>query len=375
MNPPIDCTAAKAAFVPLLQQIQKQNLQQLHWSTSTRQNPQELKWLKDFVEQNSQPLDEPLKVRIHQEFFDCGPLSQLIFDTEITEIILNGPEKIFYEKAGNFFSHPDHFYSDVTFHNFIDRICQEAKICIDLNQPTANGNWRGLRLHLVGPPLSEPNICLTLRRHPENPWTLDQLSAAQWCQPNTKNILTKLVEQHSNLLIVGPTGCGKTSVLNALLQMIPPLQRVICIEDTKEVFLPNSMSCRLLTRQMNNDTLRSFDQSDLVRESLRMRPERLVVGEIRGAEAKDLILALSTGHRGCMSTLHAHSAKEALLRLEMLVQLGAPQWSLTTIRNMIRFALDYVIELEIKDKQRKLKSIQRLCSIEATGYVIEEVLF
>src|SRR5690606_15616349 len=148
----------------------------------------------------------------------------------------------------------------------------------------------------------------------------------------------------------------------------------VTIEDTSEIRLPNAVSVGLLTRRDLNGTLPAYDQSDLLKHALRMRPDRIVVGEVRGAEAKDLLMALSTGHEGGMGTLHADSARQAVLRLEMLVQLGAPQWSVRAIRHLILLGIHAIVVVKKDRNGRRLDSITRITSLEDTGFCFEPVV-
>ena len=175
------------------------------------------------------------------------------------------------------------------------------------------------------------------------------------------------------LSVLGPSGCGKTTLLNCLLQNIPQKQRVIIIEDTDELSQNSHFSCKLLARTVATETLPIISMQDLIKQSLRMRPDRLVVGEVRGEEAKDLLLALSTGHNGFLGSLHAKSGRDALWRLEMLIQMGAPQWSLNTIRKLIFSSIDYIIVVGKQNDRRCLLERVRLAGLEDHGFLLENI--
>ncbi|MEK7357078.1 MAG: ATPase, T2SS/T4P/T4SS family, partial [Bdellovibrionota bacterium] len=240
--------------------------------------------------------------------------------------------------------------------------------------PFADGLWRGCRVHLIVPPASGAEPVLTFRKHPENPWTLAKLVASGWSSEQDAAKLEALVKDRLNFVVIGGTGSGKTSVLNACLASLPVSERTVIIEDTSELRCPNRASSKLLTRRDPQGHLREIDLSELVRHSLRMRPDRLVMGEIRGGEAKDLLMAFATGHTGCMGTLHAESARQALARLEMLVQLGAPQWSTQAVRSVIHFSLQAVVVVgKNKDGARRLEGIYRIVSLEEFGFLIERM--
>lgn len=183
--------------------------------------------------------------------------------------------------------------------------------------------------------------------------------------------LKTFYKDKKSLLIIGPTGTGKTSLVNSLLKLSKPLERIVCLEDTDEIKLPNTLSTKLLTRMDLHKRLQDFELSDLIIQSLRMRPDRLILGEVRGKEAKDLLMTFSTGHKGGIATLHAENPKQALWRLEMLVQMGAPSWSNDGIRRLIKLGIDYVITLGFEGNKRKLTGIHKIQSLEPTGFLFK----
>lgn len=309
--------------------------------------------------------------RLTDEFFGEGPLNAVLETPQLQEIIINGPDDIWIESAGKFWRHDDRFLSETTFKNFIDRVCAEASVRIDLSQPFTDGRWRDFRLHMGCAPLTHCNYHLNLRRLPANPWTLPSLEAAGWAQPARVKLLRDLVGQKKNILFIGPTGCGKTTVLGACLRELEENERAVIIEDTDELMRPNSASAKLLTRPAQSVALPEVTLTDLVRQSLRMRPQRLVMGEVRGAEAKDLLLALATGHSGSLGTLHASEPRQALLRLEMLVQLGAPQWNVQAIRQLIQLSVDHLVVCGIEEGERRLQGIYKVAALESFGFLLE----
>lgn len=313
------------------------------------------------------------KQRYFNELFGLGPLEDLIEDEAVTEIAVQGVNSVWFEKNGQWAKHPDHFLSPLTLRMFVDRLCSEARLKIDLNEPFASGRWRRFRVHIATAPLVEASHSVVLRRQAEVRWTMDRLEKSNWASGPELNLLRQLVRERKNILVIGPTGSGKTTVLSSLLAETQETERTLILEDTPEIVCPNSASLKMLTRTGTDGYLKTFDLSDLLKEALRMRPHRLVVGEVRGTEAKDLLLALSTGHTGCMGTLHASSAQQALLRLEMLVQMGAADWSLHTIRQLIRLSLDYIIVTEQAEGHRQLKGIHRIAGLESFGFLLESI--
>jgi pilus assembly protein CpaF len=318
-------------------------------------------------------VDPRTRDRVASEFFGSGPLEPFLEDDFVTEILVNRHDQIWIERLGQIERLEDVFISKLSYKNFLQRLQAEARAQTNLDRPFIDGYWRQFRLHLIAPPLTTDEPHLSLRRHPKSPWTLHKLERAQWAPPEALDQIRRLVKERNSFLIIGGTNSGKTSVLNACLQEVQESERVVCIEDTNEITLPNTISTKLLSRVDLNGTLRNVDLSELLRQSLRMRPDRIVIGEVRGDEARDLLMALSTGHRGGMGSLHAENPKQALLRLEMLVQMGAPQWSLRAIRHLIFFGVQYILNLTKTPDGRRLEGLYKISSIEDNGFCFEPV--
>ncbi len=351
-----------------------QNLPEMDFSRLNSTQSGETKPYINTMKEKLKSLSPPqYHSRLTAELFSLGPIEPLIQDKNNSEIIINGKDHIFYEQKGKLHSFHDTFLSDLTFHNFIHRILEEAGIVLGLKQPFADGNWRGWRIHIARQPVVNVDFHLSFRRHPNNPWTFSRLKDQGWAPEKAIQLIEKILQEKNNILIVGPTSSGKTSLLNACLQCLSPSERIITIEDSSELMLPNPASTKLLTRTNSNspNTLLNIDQSELVRQSLRMRPDRIIMGEARGTEAKDLLMALATGHSGSLGTIHAKDHKQALWRLEMLVQMGAPSWDTHTIRQMIVLSVEYLIVLGRYQGERKLMGIYKLSGVEKTGFLFE----
>ncbi len=312
--------------------------------------------------------------RILDEYFGFGPLKALIDDESISEIIINGEKNIFFEQLGHIERHSDCFLSALTFRNFIHRLGRLTHTQVSLDTPFVDGYFDDFRIHIAIPPATQLNVSITMRRHPKCPWTLDLLADNGWTDSKSIGQIRKLVIDRKNFLVVGSTGSGKTSVLNACLGELPPNERALMIEDTSELKVPNQISTKLLTRVDPQKLLKDFDQAELLKQALRMRPDRIIMGEIRGHEAKDLLMAFATGHTGCMGTLHAESARQALLRLEMLIQLGASQWSLQAVRTLILLSLSAIVVVKKNNEgKRELEGIYKITSLEETGFLLERI--
>lgn len=312
--------------------------------------------------------DNSIKLRIESEFFGYGPLNQLLSDPEVTEILVNHHDQVFYEKSGKLHRHFDHFYSEQTYNRTLDRLAQNCGTYLNREKPFVEAQLSNLRITIIFAEISRGCPLLSIRIQPASRWTLCKLQRNSFINVKQLSIVDHIIRTKKNFLVIGGTGSGKTSFLQALLETSGSLERVVIIEDTQELHLPNGLSASLLTRQDPSQTVQDITMDDLIKRALRLRPDRLVIGEVRGAEARSLLLALSTGHSGSFGSLHARSAQEALLRLEMLIQMGAPQWSLSSIRKLIAMTIQYVLVLEKKEGMRKIKEIFEINSLEETGF-------
>lgn len=301
-------------------------------------------------------------------------LSSLLNDLEITEIITNGPNSIWYEKAGKLFKFSDSFTNEEEYNQFLEELYLESRSFITYEDPFADGKFRNFRLSVVGKDITQNFTQLNLRRHPVEKWSLELLCELEWCNIKDVQILKKLVNEKINFVVIGATGSGKTTISNALLNELNENERAVIIEDTFELQLPNEVSSRLLTRDDKNGSSKTINQNTLLKKSLRMRPDRIILGEIRGEEAKDFLLALATGHEGSFGTLHATSAAQALIRLEMLIQMGAPQWEISAIRKLIHLSLkNIIVTKKDLDGKRKLDGIYQITSLEESGFLLEKI--
>ncbi|MFP5518573.1 MAG: CpaF family protein [Bdellovibrionia bacterium] len=357
-----------------LKRIHQLEISDYEFSDSSKKD--RLTRIEGVIKELCQNLESNLQIRINHEFFGMGPIQDLIVDAEVTEILINGPQKISYEKFGHLHGLDDGFLSETTFRNFVDRIQELTQVYINKERPFADGHWGPFRLALVHESLTSCGFQISFRRHPENPWSFDSLHELGWASEKEILLLQNLMREKKNILVVGSTGSGKTSLLNAMLQATDKNTRSLIIEDASELKCPNSHSIKLLTRDRTSDGIYSeIDQSELVKRSLRLRPDRIVMGEIRGGEAKDFLMAIATGHRGSLASIHADDPQQALLRLEMLIQMGAPQWALSAIRRLIQLSLDYLVVVKRTPQgQRQLQGLYRLSSLEHHGFLLETVV-
>lgn len=304
-----------------------------------------------------------------------GPLERLLVEDSITEIMVNGPFDVWIERQGTLHPSSVRFQDESQLRRIINKMVAEVGRRIDESQPMVDARMPdGSRINAVVPPLSLTGPLLTIRRFGKERLALDDLEQKGTLTPDTSELLARCVEARLNILISGGTGTGKTTLLNALSAAIPDRERIITIEDAAELKLAQRHVLRLECRPKNIEGGGEVTIRDLVRNSLRMRPDRIVVGEVRGAEALDLLQALNTGHDGSLSTLHANSPRDALARLETMVLMAGYDLPLRAIRQQIVSALDLVVHLQrMHDGSRKVVSITEVQRMESDVITLQEL--
>ncbi|MGN0656027.1 MAG: CpaF family protein [Ruminiclostridium sp.] len=307
-----------------------------------------------------------------------GLLDDIMNDESITEIMINGPDNIFVEKAGRLTRLDAKFENEKKLEDIIQRIVGTAGREVNQANPIVDTRLKnGSRVNVVMPPISLCGPIVTIRKFSSEPMTFEKLVKYGSLTWDIVEVLKKLVKAKFNIFVSGGTGSGKTTFLNALSNYIPSDERVITIEDSAELqitSIPNLV--RLETRNANSSGAGAVTIRDLIKSALRMRPERIVVGEVRGAEALDMLQAMNTGHDGSLSTGHANSATDMLSRLETMVLTGAEGLPLPAIRQQIASAVDIIIHLSrMRDKSRKTVSISEIKGINASGAVELNTLF
>ena len=309
-----------------------------------------------------------------------GPLQDLINNKEVSEIMVNGIDNIFIEKNGVLEKTNLSFSSEEELLNVINKIVSPIGRRIDEGSPMVDARLPdGSRVNAIIPPLSLIGPSLTIRKFSKDPFSLEDLLQMNSLDEQTKKFLIDSINNKDNIIISGGTGTGKTSLLNALAQKIDHSQRIITIEDSAELQLQHPHLISLESRPANIEGKGEITIRELVKNSLRMRPDRIIVGEIRGAEAIDMLQAMNTGHQGSITTVHANAPLEALLRLETMVLMGNVKLPLTAIRQQIIGAITTIIQLErTKDGQRKISQISKLVSSpearQKGEYQLEDIL-
>ena len=321
------------------------------------------------------------RVTVAEQVFSAirgfGILDLIMKDDTITEVMINGPDEIFIEKAGRLQKLDKHFESERRLEDIIQKIVGLAGREVNQANPIVDTRLPdGSRVNVVLPPISLKGAIVTIRKFSKTPMTVEQLIKYKSITPEIAHVLEILVKAKYNIFISGGTGSGKTTFLNALSNFIPKDERIITIEDSAELQITgidNLVS--LETRNANASGSGAITIRDLIRSSLRMRPERIVVGEVRGGEALDMLQAMNTGHDGSLSTGHANSTRDMLSRLETMVLQGAEGLPLEAIRQQIASAVDIIIHLSrLRDKSRKTMEICEVCGYE-NGEIVLNPLY
>ena len=315
---------------------------------------------------------EKIARRVFSSLRGLGILDELLDDDSITEIMINGPENIFVEKDGQIYRYRRQFESEQHLLDIIQRIVGEAGKEVNQANPIVDTRIQkdGSRVNVVLPPISLAGSVVTIRKFSKKPMTVEKLLEYGSITPEVADFLQKLVRAKYNIFISGGTGSGKTTFLNALSNFIPEDERIITIEDSAELQIRNiSNLVSLETRNANTSGRGEITIRDLIRSALRMRPERIIVGEVRGAEALDMLQAMNTGHDGSLSTGHANSTRDMLSRLETMVLQGNAGLPLPAIRQQISSALDIVIHLSrLRDKSRRTMEITEILGCSGGEY-------
>lgn len=316
------------------------------------------------------------RVNLAYELFSSirglGLLDMIIKDEDITEVMINAPDEIFIEKKGKLERLDQKFESQRRLEDIIQRIVGKAGREVNQSNPIVDTRLPdGSRVNVVLPPIALKGPTVTIRKFSKEPMTMERLIAYKSLTQEIAKVLELLVKAKYNIFVSGGTGSGKTTFLNALSNFIPKDERVITIEDSAELQIAGIVNLvRLETRNANSSGSGEVSIRDLIKSSLRMRPERIVVGEVRGPEALDMLQAMNTGHDGSLSTGHANSTTDMLSRLETMVLTGAEGLPLEAVRQQIASAVDIIIHLSrLRDHSRKTMEIS-----EVVGYQKGEIL-
>jgi pilus assembly protein CpaF len=318
---------------------------------------------------------ERLASEIADDALGHGPLERLLADDSISEIMVNGPYDIWIERQGRLFDTKVRFDDESHMRRIINKIVAEVGRRVDESSPMVDARLPdGSRVNIIIPPLSLSGPLITIRKFSKKRLTMEELIRIGTLSEESVEFLKRSVLAELNVLISGGTGAGKTTLLNALSAAIPDEHRIVTIEDAAELQLNQRHVLRLESRPKNIEGEGEVPIRELVRNSLRMRPDRIVVGEVRGAEALDMLQAMNTGHDGSLSTVHANSARDALARVETMVLMAGFDLPMRAIRQQISSAIDLIVHLErLEDGSRRVTAITEVQRMEADVITLQDL--
>jgi pilus assembly protein CpaF len=318
---------------------------------------------------------ERLIDEVLDETFGFGPLEVLLKDPTISDILVNGPHKIYVERRGKLEKTDVKFRDNEHLLQIIDRIVSKVGRRVDETSPMVDARLPdGSRVNAIIPPLALDGSSVSIRRFGANPLKLEDLLNYKAFTPEMAMLMEACIKARLNIVISGGTGCGKTTLLNTLSSFIPHDERIITIEDAAELQLQQEHIVRLETRPPNIEGKGSVTTRDLVRNALRMRPERIIIGECRGAESLDMLQAMNTGHAGSMTTLHANTPRDAQARLETMIMMAGMELPVKAMRQQISSAVDLIIQANrLQGGPRKVTAIVEVMNMEQDVIIMQDI--
>lgn len=309
------------------------------------------------------------------DILGLGPLEHLLYEPSIADILVNGHNAVYIERYGMLEKTPITFKNDAHLLKVIDRIVTQVGRRIDESSPLVDARLKdGSRVNAIIPPLAIDGPALSIRRFTQDKMQLQDMVAIGSLSPAMAEVFAQMVKVRLNILVSGGTGSGKTTMLNALSNNIPKHERIVTIEDSAELQLKMENLVRLETRPPNIEGKGEVTQRDLVRNSLRMRPDRIIIGEVRGQEAFDMLQAMNTGHDGSLTTIHANSPRDALSRVENMVTMAGFDLPVRTVRSQIASAMHVVLQLErMEDGKRRVVSVCEINNMEGDIITMSEI--
>ncbi|MEJ2138177.1 MAG: CpaF family protein, partial [Gammaproteobacteria bacterium] len=331
------------------------------------------------MDQRSAPLSAAQRQQIirciEDDVMGLGPLEPLLADKSISDILVNGPHDVYVERRGKLERTEVRFSDNRHLMGVIDRIVSAVGRRVDESSPMVDARLAdGSRVNAIIPPLALDGPMLSIRRFAVELLTVEDLINLGSMTEAASKVLRAVVKNRMNVLVSGSTGAGKTTLLNLLSSYIPHDERIVTIEDSAELQLQQPHVVRLETRPPNIEGKGAVAARELVRNSLRMRPERIIVGEVRGGEALDMLQAMNTGHDGSLTTIHANTPRDALSRIENMVAMTGIQFGMKGLRSQIASAIDVVVQIErMEDGRRRLVSIQEINGMEGDIITMSEL--
>ncbi|MFM7029288.1 MAG: CpaF family protein [Chakrabartia sp.] len=381
---PQEMDRAASRFADFKAAIHTKLLTRLDLNAAENMAPDELRGvlarsITQIVEEDSLPINqqerETIVTEIQNDILGLGPLEPLLADARVSEIMVNGPDKIYFERNGKIERADMSFSSERHLLNVIDKIVYQMGRRIDEASPMVDARLPdGSRINAVIAPVALDGPSLTIRRFPETPLRMADLVDKGSLTHSMAALFEGIVKSKLNVVISGGTGSGKTTLLNILSGYIPDGERIITLEDTAELQLQQDHVLRLETRPPNIEGLGEISMRALVKNSLRMRPDRIVLGEIRGDEVIDVLQAMNTGHDGSLTTIHANSPRDALGRMEYLVGLSGLEISARSIRQQISSAINVLIQTSrLSDGRRRITSVHEITGMEGDVISSQEI--
>ena len=337
--------------------------------------------LRELLGRESTPLSasdrREISVDVIDNILGYGPLQGLLSDPEVTEVMVNNADTVYVERRGRLYLTGQRFIDEAHLMRIIDKIVGQVGRRIDESSPMVDARLPdGSRVNAIIHPLAINGPILTIRKFSQEPYTIDDLITFGTLDAHAAEFLQACVHGRLNILISGGTGTGKTTLLNVVSAFVPDDERIVTIEDAAELRLGQSHVLRLESRPPNIEGKGQISIRDLVRNALRMRPDRIVVGEVRGAEALDMLQAMNTGHEGSLSTIHANSPRDSLARLETMVLLSGYDLPIRAIREQASSALHMIVQLQrLRDGSRKIVQITEVEGMEGDTVVLQDIFY
>lgn len=374
----------RSAYQQLKREVHQSVLEHVELERLARLPPDQVRQeiaalIARILEEQRAPANEPerkqLVVDVYDEMFGFGPLEVLLRDPTVSDILVNTSQRTYVERKGRLELTDVTFYDDAHLMKVIEKIVSRVGRRIDESSPMVDARLPdGSRVNAIIPPSAVDGPLVSIRRFAVNPLQVSDLIQLQTLTPPMAELLDALARAKVNILISGGTGSGKTTLLNILSGFIPGDERIVTIEDAAELQLRQPHVLRLETRPPNIEGRGEITQRTLVRNALRMRPDRIILGEVRGAEALDMLAAMNTGHEGSLATIHANTPRDALTRLENMLSLAGMGLPPKTMRQQISSAISVVIQASrLNDGRRKIVSIQELTGMEGEIVNMQEV--
>ncbi len=384
LAPSINKEASSSRYLDIVYKIQQQIIREIVQdpvdSQEREQSENRIRTITDIIIENEyfnlpRSEREIIVRQVTDEVLEFGPLSPLLRDESISEIMVNGPNQIFVERKGKIEKVKVIFRDNMHLETIIQRILSPLGRRLDESMPMVDARLPdGSRVNAIIPPVALNGCVLTIRKFSKNLLKAADLIRFNSMSSNMARFLEACVRGHMSMLVSGGTGAGKTSTLNIISAFIPPNERIITIEDSAELLLNQDHVVTLETRPPNIDGKGEISIRDLVRNSLRMRPDRIVVGEVRGGETLDMLQAMNTGHDGSLSTLHANSPRDSISRLETMVMMAGMELPMKAIREQIASAVDFIIhQSRLSDGSRKITHITEVVGMETDIITLQDI--